>query len=169
MNLYLKQYQKNEVETATPERILILLYDGAINFLNKAKIAFEQDDIQQIHNNIMACEKIILEFMNTLNMKEGGELAKNLYRLYDYLYNTLVQANVEKDVEKVNEVLKHLKSLRDTWQKAIEIANGEKKQEIISQVKGGYRNEYNDGYISSEYEEEDDDDGDYDDEEDDDE
>lgn len=128
VNPYLKQYQKNQFETATPERVLILLYDGAINFLNKAKIALGNNDVQQIHNNILGCEKIILEFMGTLNMEDGGDLAKNLYALYEYLYNTLVQANIHKDENKVDEVLKHLMGLRETWLKAIEIAAAEKKQ-----------------------------------------
>ena len=63
MNQYLKQYQKNEVETASPEKILILLYDAAIQFLNKAKIAMHEKNIPEIHNNLMSCENIILEFI----------------------------------------------------------------------------------------------------------
>lgn len=137
MNVYLKQYQKNEVETASPEKVLILLYDGAINFLNKAKIAIEENDTEQSHKNIMACEKIILEFMNTLDIKEGNELAKNLYSLYDYLYNALVQANMNQDIGKVEEVLRHLKSLRETWSKAIEMANAEKKKEMKASMTDG--------------------------------
>lgn len=128
LNPYLKQYQKSHVETATPEKILILLYDGAIQFLNKANIALEQKNYVDLYNNIVGCENIILEFMGTLNMEIGGELAVNLYRLYEYLYNTLVSANINKDGAKINEVLRHLKSLRETWQKAIAIANSEKAQ-----------------------------------------
>lgn len=126
LNPYLKQYQKSQVETSTPEKILILLYDGAIQYLNKAKIALQENNVEQIHNNILGCENIILEFMGTLNMKEGGELAKNLYRLYEYLYNALVTANLNKDARKVEEVLRHLKGLRETWQKAIDIASAER-------------------------------------------
>lgn len=126
VNPYLKQYKKNQVETATPEKLLILLYDGAIQYLNKAKIAFVDNETEQIHINLLGCENIILEFMNTLNMEEGGTLATNLYRLYDYLYNTLVTANLQKDVRKVDEVLGHLVSLRETWQKAIDISTAER-------------------------------------------
>jgi len=129
VNPYLQQYQKNHVETATPEKILILLYDGAIQFLNKAKIAIAEGTTEQVHNNIISCENIILEFMGTLNMKEGGALSKNLYNLYEYLYNTLVTANFNKDIKKIDEVLGHLKGLRETWQKAIDIAGSERKKE----------------------------------------
>lgn len=125
MNPYLKQYQKSQVETATPERILIMLYDGAIQFLNIAKLELNANtvplNVQKIHNNIMGAQKIVTEFQNTLNMDIGGEVAKNLYDLYDYLYNRLIEANMKKDVSIIEEVLGHLKELRDTWQQAIEI------------------------------------------------
>ena len=160
MNGYLKQYQKNEVETSSPEKILILLYDGAINFLNKAKVAIEAKDIQKTHNNIVACQNIIMEFMNTLDREMNPDLGDNLYNLYDYLYNTLVKANIQSDIRKVDEVLKHLKSLRETWQKAINIANNEKSQ-AVSKPKQSY-DSFDDGY-------ENDDDYEYDDDEDDDE
>ena len=71
-NPYLKQYQQTQVETATPEKILILLYDGAIQFLNKAKIALAENDIEKIHNNLVGCQNIILEFMGSLNVKKAS-------------------------------------------------------------------------------------------------
>ena len=126
INPYLKQYQKNEVETATPEKILILLYDGAIQFLNKAKFAIRQKNVQEIYNNIIGCENIILEFMDTLNRDANPELADNLLMLYKYFYDTLVKANIDHDIDKVQEILNHLVDLRATWQKAINIANAEK-------------------------------------------
>ncbi|MBQ3311341.1 flagellar export chaperone FliS [bacterium] len=126
MNPYLKQYQKNEVETASPEKILILLYDGAIQFLNKAKIAIEKNNVPEIYNNIMGCENIITEFINTIDIENGGEFAVRLKALYQYFYNTLVQANLKKDMAKVDEVLNHLVDLRATWKQAIAIANSQK-------------------------------------------
>lgn len=126
MNQYLKQYQRNEVETATPEKILILLYDGAIQFLNKAKIAMDQKNIPEIHNNIIGCENIILEFINTVDVENGGDFAIRIKALYEYFYNTLVQANLKKDVTKIDEVLHHLIELRATWKQAIAMANSQK-------------------------------------------
>lgn len=126
VNPYLKQYQKSQLETASPEQILIMLYDAAIQFLVKARAAMEEKNIQETHDNITKCEKIILEFMNSLDMKNGGEIAQNLYNLYDYLYETLSYSNRKKDLEKLDEVSNHLKGLRETWQKAIAIANAER-------------------------------------------
>lgn len=136
VNPYLKEYKKNQIETATPEQVLILLYDGAIQYLNRAKVALEQSNAEQYHSNILGCQKILLEFMNTLDMTQGGSLAQNLYRLYDYLHHTLVKAGINKSVESIDEVLKHLTGLRETWQKAIEIANSEKSANLIDKYDG---------------------------------
>lgn len=125
-NPYLKQYQKSQLETAPPEKILIMLYNAAINFIKKAKIAYENSEKVEAHNNIIAAEKIILEFMTTLDMDLGGEMAKNLYALYDYLYNRLVESNIKNRPELLDEVLMHLEKLRETWLQAIDIANKEK-------------------------------------------
>lgn len=127
MNPYLKQYQTNQVLTASPERILIMLYDGAIQFLNKAKKEMETKNYQEVHNNIIGAQKIISEFMNTLDLNIGGQVAANLYNLYEYLHYRLVQANIKKDVAMVDEVLIHLKDLKQTWEEAIKITNQEKK------------------------------------------
>ncbi|HBG48151.1 MAG TPA: flagellar export chaperone FliS [Cyanobacteria bacterium UBA9971] len=126
MNPYLKQYQTNQIQTASPEKILIMLYDGAIQFLNKAKKELENKNIQEVHNNILGAQKIISEFMNTLDMEIGGATAVNLYNLYEYMHFRLVQANIKKDVTMIDEVLVHLKDLKATWEEAIRIANKEK-------------------------------------------
>lgn len=161
LNPYLKEYRKNQIETATPEKILILLYDGAIQYLNKAKIGLEQGDQTQFHNNLLGCEKIILEFMNTLDMEAGGSLAQNLYRLYQYLYNTLVKTGINKEVKGIDEVLKHLTGLRETWQKAIEISNAEKKAALMEDYDDGRRRSidaYDDKYIDDNEDDEDEED-----------
>lgn len=152
-NTYLKEYKKNQVETATPEQILILLYDGAIQYLNKAKVDLEQSNDEQYHSNIFSCQKIIIEFMNTLDMENGGSLAQNLYRLYDYLYNVLLKTGLNRKVEGIDEVLKHLTSLRETWQKAIEISNAEKRAELIEEVNRN-SNEPHDKYIKQDEDDE---------------
>ena len=133
MNQYLKQYQKQEVETASPEKILILLYDAAIQFLNKAKIAMEKKDIPEIHNNLIAAEDIILEFIDTVDVENGGDFAVRIKALYQYFYNTLVQANIKKDVSKIDEVLRHLVELRATWKQAIAIANSNRSTYEVSE------------------------------------
>lgn len=167
INPYLQQYKQNQIETATPEQILILLYDGAIQFLNKAKIAMEEGNYEQFQSNIFSCEKIILEFMNTLDMELGGKLAETLYQLYDYLYNILVTASISRNIDKVDEVLHHLTGLRETWQKAIIIANAEKKANLVENSDAdddNYGDEDKYESASEDYDDEDEDDEDDEDE-----
>lgn len=151
MNPYLKQYQKTEVETATPEKILILLYDGAIQFLNKALIALDEKNFPEIHNNIVGAEHILLEFMNTLDFEQGGDFAIRLNALYQYFYNRLVEANMKKDKEIVKEILEFLVDLRATWKQAINMT----KAEAQSMMSAG-----GDVYVSNDDEDDDEDDED---------
>lgn len=162
MNPYLQQYQKNEVETATPEKILILMYDGAILFLNRAKVAIKDKNYQEIYNNIIGCERILLEFMNTLDFEVGGDFAVRLHALYQYFYNTLIDANMNKDIDKVEEVLQHLIDLRATWKQAIAIQNG--SQPPVSTSGGQVQSPEGYQHFDSDDEDEDDDDDDDDDE-----
>ncbi len=157
MNPYLKQYQRTEVETATPERILILLYDGAIQFLNKALIALDEKNIPEIHNNIIGAERILLEFMNTIDFEQGGDFAVRLNALYQYLYNRLVEANMKKDKDIVKQVLNFLTDLRVTWKQAINMTKSEAQKIAAASTSG-------DTYVSNEDYDDDDDDDDEDDE-----
>lgn len=129
MNPYLKQYQKSTIQTSSPEKLLIMLYDGAIQFLNKSKMAMENKNIEEVHNNTIGAQRIISEFMNTLDVEAGGAMAKNLYGLYEYLYHRLIQANIKKDPKIIEEVLYHLKDLKSTWEQAIKITAREKAEE----------------------------------------
>lgn len=117
-----QQYKEQAVITATPEEILIMLYDGAIRFLTTARKGIETGDIEKSHNNLIKAQRIITELMCSLDMAIGGETAQNLFRLYDYLHFRLVEANLKKDATMVDEVLGHLRSLRETWHQAIDIA-----------------------------------------------
>lgn len=153
MNPYLKQYQQSQIQTASPEKILIMLYDGAIQFLNKALKALDENNIQESHNNIIGAQRIISEFMNTLDIEAGGDACKNLYSLYEYLHYRLVQANIQKSPAMAEEVLRHLKDLKATWEEAIRIAGSEKDHSMPSE-----REETEDEDFEEDEEEEDEDD-----------
>lgn len=112
-------YLKTQIETASKEQLLIMLYDGAIKFLNQAKLALENKEYEESHRLLLKAQDIIYEFQATLDMDLGGELAQNLFNLYSYYIKRLVYANLKKDKEPIEEVLRHLKGLRDTWKQAI--------------------------------------------------
>jgi flagellar protein FliS len=111
-----QQYQQQQVFSAPPDKLLLMLYDGAIRACLQAKTALEKKNNEESHNLITKAEEIIVELMTTLNM--DYEIANNLYSLYDYMYRRLIEANVQKDVSILDEVLTFLKELRQTWAEA---------------------------------------------------
>jgi len=154
MNQYIKQYQKSSIETASREKILIMLYDGAIQFLNKAKIAIANKDIEASHNNLMSAQNIIQEFIDSMDREVAPQLAENLISLYEYFIRRLVYANMKKEIEPVDEVLKYMKSLKETWEKAIILAQKEQQEALKKSEISNYDDE------DDSYEDDDDDDED---------
>ena len=134
MNQYYTQYPKTTVYTASNEKILIMLYDGAIHFLNKAKIAINEKNYEQSHNTLIGAQRILEEFINTIDKEPNPELANNLINLYEYFITRLVQANIKHEIGPVDEVLKFLKDLKSTWEQAISIAQKE-RAELISKAR----------------------------------
>lgn len=125
MNAYTQQYQQNSILTASPEQILIMLYDGAIRFTRQAMMGIETDNSAQKYEGVRRAMAIISEFANTLDHKVGGEIAADLDALYAFMNNELSQANLNNDIEKLKVVEKLLLELRETWVEAISIARKE--------------------------------------------
>jgi flagellar secretion chaperone FliS len=119
MNPYMHQYRQNQVQTASREQILIMLYDGAIQFVVKARQAENSCDRREPISRAMA---IIVELSDTLDRDIGGEIADNLDGLYSFMIHSLTQANLKKEVEPLEIVEKLLRDLRETWAEAIELA-----------------------------------------------
>ncbi len=111
------QYKKSTVETVSPEKLLIMLYNGAIKNINNAKKAITEKDINRAHSEIMRAEEIVVELMSTLNMDIG--ISAKLFALYEYFYYQLTQANAKKDIALLEEVEGFLLELRQTWLEAI--------------------------------------------------
>ena len=106
-------YANNKIMTASPAELTLMLYEGAIKFANLAITAIEEKNIEKAHINIVKVEHIIEEFQATLNHKYP--VAKDFDEVYSYLMNRLREANMKKDKEIMEEVLKHLRTMRDTW------------------------------------------------------
>ena len=114
-------YANSKVATATPAELTLMLYDGAIKFCNIAIMALEEKDLEKAHNNIIKVENIISEFQITLNHKYP--VAKDFDAVYKYLKERLVEANVKKDKEVLEEVLEHLRTMRDTWKEIMKVSH----------------------------------------------
>lgn len=113
------QYKSNSINTATPEELTLMLYNGLVKFLMQAQSAIEAKNIEKANNGIIKAQAIIVEFMSTLDM--NYEVSQNLELLYDYMYRQLTQANLKKDNTIMAEVLGIAKELRDTWSQAIKL------------------------------------------------
>ena len=105
-------YANNKIMTASPAELTLMLYEGAIKFAN---------DIQKAHNNIMKVQRIIEEFQSTLDHKYP--VAKDFDEVYNYLLMRLREANIKKDKDIMEEVLKHLRTMRDTWKEVMRTAH----------------------------------------------
>ena len=116
----MQQYNRSKILTASPAELTLLLYEGAIKFCNLAIVAIEKKDIPAAHTNIVKVEKIIEEFRSTLNRDYA--VAEDFDRVYCYLLKRLQDANVKKDIDIINEILDHLRSMRDTWKQVMQQA-----------------------------------------------
>lgn len=118
-------YANNKIMTASPAELTLMLYEGAIKFCNIAIVACERKEIEKAHINIRKTDRIIEEFQITLNRKYA--VAEDFDNVYKYLRQRLLEANVHKDPEILEEVLGHLRTMRDTWKEVMVItANGTK-------------------------------------------
>lgn len=114
----LNQYKQNVVFTATPEELTLMLYDGSIKFMNIAKYSIENDDIQRAHEALIRAQDIIIELNLSLNMEY--ELSTNFRRLYEFILDKLIDANIQKEIEPIDEALEILTEMRDTWKEAMQ-------------------------------------------------
>ena len=113
-------YKQNSILTASPEELTLMLYNGLIKFIMQAQRSIEENDVEKAHESITRAEDIIEEFQITLDM--SYELSEGLSLLYDYMYRRLIDANLSKDLEILEEVLHFAKDLRDTWAQAMKLA-----------------------------------------------
>ena len=120
----MNDYQRNAILTASPAELTLMLYEGAIKFCNIAKIAIEKKDIEKAHDNIKRAENIITEFRITLDHKYP--VWEDFERVYDYIYRKLVEANMTKDIDTLDEALKYIREMRDTWKEVMKLAKTQK-------------------------------------------
>lgn len=113
------QYNNSKILTASPAELTLMLYEGAIKFCNIAIMGIEQNDIEKAHNNILKVQRIIDEFRSTLDRKYP--VAEDFDRVYVYILQRLFEANIKKDKEILEEVLTHLRSMRDTWKEVMKV------------------------------------------------
>jgi flagellar protein FliS len=107
-------YRKIATETADPMELVIMLYRGAIGFLNTAEQSLAANDIGAAHTSLVRSQEIVAELMGTLNL-DAGDVARNLHRLYDFMQQRLIEANIRKDATIAREIRVMLTDLLMTW------------------------------------------------------
>ena len=119
-------YKRQQVLTATPEALTLMLYNGALRFMTEGREAIEKKDYEEANNSLQKAQNIITEFRVTLNMEY--EIAHQLLPLYNYVYDRLVEANMKSDPEKIEEAKSIITDLRDAWVGAMRKARIERGQ-----------------------------------------
>lgn len=113
-------YLKSAIETASPERLVLALYDGAVTATTRASVALaEGRDIEGAHRELVRAQAIVLELRMALDLERGGAIAANLASLYAFCLERLIQANVAKDPGPLEAVLQVLQELREAWDRAV--------------------------------------------------
>ena len=128
-------YYRTNVQTSDQLRLIIMMYDGLLRFLKKAVVKINVGDVESAHNYLTRSKNILQELLTTLRVDKGGEIAKNLKELYLYCFKRLVEANLRKDPELVQEVIKIVSNLREGW---LQVQDRQQKQlkqsaELVSQ------------------------------------
>ena len=119
-------YKRQQILTATPEALTLMLYNGALRFMTEGREALEKKDFEEANTALQKAQNIITEFRVTLNMEY--DIAHQLMPLYNYVYDRLVEANLKSDEEKIDEAKHIISELRDAWAKAMVKARKEKGQ-----------------------------------------
>ena len=125
---YQNAYKKASVNTLDQNKLIIMLYDGAIKNANFAVEYMKSGEIEKVHDSLIKTKNIVTELLATLNMEHGGEIAKNLKSLYSYMFSQLIEANMEKKSEPVLTVIDLLKELRGAWVQIKEKKKPEEKK-----------------------------------------
>ena len=112
---YSQAYQKAAVNTVDQRKLIVLLYEGAIKYLSIAVKKIGEGDYYESHTNLVRGKSIIAELLASLNMEQGGDIAANLQRLYAYIFNELIDANMQKDAPRIEQVILILRDLKDAW------------------------------------------------------
>ena len=112
---FVHEYRKSSVNGASPLQLLIMLYDGALKHMEAGKHAIQSKDLQKQNLHLQKAQKVVMELMSCLDMKQGGDVAKNLLALYTYVLNQLVQANIEDNSEPIERSIQVLSDLRESW------------------------------------------------------
>lgn len=119
MNPTAASYKRAAILSASPERLILMLFDGALEAMNRAKEGFEIEEVkarnEAVHNGLIKAQNIFAELQRSLRMEKGSEFADNMFKLYDFYTMKLNEANFKKDPEPIDIVIRLFSEIRDAW------------------------------------------------------
>ena len=125
-------YKRAAIMSASPERLILMLFDGALAAMNRAKDGFEIEDVkarnEAVHNSLIKAQNIFAELQRSLRIDKGGEFADNMFKLYDFYTMKLNEANFKKDPEPIDVVIRLFTEIRDAWSEMLS------KQKVKAEV-----------------------------------
>ena len=113
-------YEVTSIETASQSRLIVMLYDGAIRFMNKGAECIDNEDIENAHRHLTRSTDIVSELLSGLRLEQGGDLGRNLQRLYVFVFEQIVEANLRKDAAQARRMVGIMGTLREGW---VEVMN----------------------------------------------
>ncbi|KAF2958038.1 flagellar protein FliS [Thermotoga sp. Ku-13t] len=122
-------YLENAVLTASPAKLIEMLYEKSVELLKEAREFIEKEYFLEANERIKRVQDILIELNASLDMEKGGQIAQSLRSLYLYMYRTLVEANIKKDLKKLDEILGYFQELLEAWRAAMKSANVDKKSQ----------------------------------------
>ena len=114
-------YQMNAIETASPEQLTLMCYDGALKFMRKAQRAAEEGDLARLSEWTGRAQAVVNELNVTLNMEAGGEIARNLRDIYLFVNRHLSQSAMKHDVAGIGQAMDLIRGLRESWAQAMNL------------------------------------------------
>lgn len=117
------RYMENEVMTASPEKLTLMLYEGAIRFMNQAVVYISTKNMEKANNTLVKAQDIFSELMCTLDMEYP--ISGELYSMYDFIKSSLIRSNIKKDASLIKDMISLTRNLRDTWAEAMKIVKAE--------------------------------------------
>jgi len=117
-------YKNNSVNFASKEQLLLMLVDGAVKFAKVGRQAIVDKKVAVAHENIVKTQDIFYELMATLDVQKGGDWARKLMSVYEFIVRSLVEANMKKDVTIMDQVIPLIEEVRDTWHQAYKVSKG---------------------------------------------
>ena len=132
-----EQYAQTKIQTASGGDLVVMLYQGCIKFMRLAKKSIEEDNVHNTNEYLIRSQDIIMELLTTLDAEKGGEVAQNLAALYEYMYRELIQANMKKDPERIDQVEGMLLELLEAWKEAVKSDRKENGRDRLDVMTGG--------------------------------